>query len=142
MISSRTSFAPLASGHWSHPQALWLLTVLPLLLAAPAPAQTVGPASGSLIVAGGGLEDPAVFQRFVDLAGGPSAPIVVIPTAGGAPDYDQFFDGRRSFEEAGARDITILHTYDREVADTEAFAATIRRARGVWFTGGRQWRLA
>ena len=105
-------------------------------------AQSVGPANGSLVVAGGALQDPAVFARFMELAGGPSAPIVIIPTAGGAPDYDQYFGGRRLFEEAGAQDITVLHTYDRDVADTEAFAVPIRRARGVWFTGGRQWRLA
>jgi len=28
------------------------------------------------------------------------------------------------------------------VADSEAFVAPIREAGGVWFTGGRQWRLA
>ncbi|NNF28829.1 MAG: cyanophycinase [Gemmatimonadetes bacterium] len=108
----------------------------------PVAAQSVGPANGSLVVAGGALQDPTEFARFVELAGGPSAPIVVIPTAGGAPDYDQFFGGRRPFEEAGAQHITVLHTYDREVADTDEFAGSIRRARGVWFTGGRQWRLA
>ncbi len=109
---------------------------------APASAQQVGPANGSLIVAGGALSDPAVFARFVDLAGGPSAPIVIIPTAGGAEEYDQYFRGRRAFEAAGARDITILHTTDPEVANTDAFVEPLRDARGVWFTGGRQWRLA
>ena len=113
-------------------------------IAAPSPlaAQQVGPANGSLIVAGGALRDPAVFARFVELAGGPSAPIVVIPTAGGGDDYDQFFAGRRPFENAGATDITVLHTYDPEVADTDAFVEPLLDARGVWFTGGRQWRLA
>lgn len=107
----------------------------------PASAQQVGPENGSLIVAGGALRDPAVFTRFVELAGGPSAPIVVIPTAGGADEYDQYFSGRRPFENAGAREVTVLHTYDAEVADTDAFAEPLRQARGVWFTGGRQWRL-
>lgn len=108
----------------------------------PVAAQQVGPASGSLVVAGGALRDPAVFARFVELAGGPSAPIVVIPTAGGADDYDQYFRGRRPFESAGARSVTVLHTYDPAVADTDAFVEPLRDARGVWFTGGRQWRLA
>ena len=27
------------------------------------------------------------------------------------------------------------------MADTEAFAAPLKTARGVWFAGGRQWRL-
>ena len=114
------------------------------LAAAPVPtsAQQVGPENGSLVVAGGALRDPAVFVRFVELAGGPSAPIVVIPTAEGGDDYDQFYSGRRPFENAGAREVTVLHTYDPQVADTDAFAEPLRRARGVWFAGGRQWRLA
>ena len=120
------------------------LTLTLALTSAPPPAhaQEVGPANGSLIIAGGALSDPAVFARFVELAGGPSAPIVIIPTAGGGRGYDQFFSGRRSFERAGAQDITILHTYDPEVANTDAFVAPLLEARGVWFTGGRQWRLA
>ncbi len=113
-----------------------------LLAAVPLAAQQVGPANGTLIVAGGSLSDPAVFAQFVELAGGPSAPIVIIPTAGGGDDYDQFFGGRRPFERAGARHITILHTNDPEVANTDAFVAPLLEARGVWFTGGRQWRLA
>ena len=36
----------------------------------------------------------------------------------------------------------MIHTYDRRKADTDSFAAPIREAQGVWFTGGRQWRLA
>ncbi|MCY4574111.1 MAG: hypothetical protein OXF01_15075, partial [Gemmatimonadetes bacterium] len=79
--------------------ALALSPVLPLA-PAPAHAQEVGPANGSLIVAGGALSDPAVFARFVELAGGPSAPIVIIPTAGGGQSYDQYFPGRRPFERA------------------------------------------
>ena len=119
-----------------------LVTPLHVLAPEPAGAQEVGPANGALIVAGGSLSDPAVFARFVELAGGPSAPIVIIPTAGGGESYDQYFRGRRPFEAAGATDITIVHTYDPEVADTDAFVEPLLRARGVWFTGGRQWRLA
>ncbi len=108
----------------------------------PARAQEVGPANGSLVIAGGALSDPDVFARFVELAGGPSAPIVIIPTAGGARSYDEFFSGRRPFERAGAQNITILHTSDPDIADTDAFVEPLLEARGVWFTGGRQWRLA
>ena len=37
--------------------------------------------------------------------------------------------------------MTVLHTRDRAEADTEAFVAPLKTARGVWFGGGRQWRL-
>ncbi|HEV7500738.1 MAG TPA: cyanophycinase, partial [Vicinamibacteria bacterium] len=44
--------------------------------------------------------------------------------------------------DAGARHVKVLHTRDRKVADSEAFVAPLRDASGVWFSGGRQWRLA
>ena len=102
----------------------------------------VGPANGSLVVVGGAMQDPAIVDRFLTLAGGRHQPIVVIPTAGGAPSYDQFWPGLRPFIAAGATDVTVLHTTDPKVANQEQFIAPLREARGVWFSGGRQWRLA
>ena len=108
----------------------------------PVAAQEVGPTNGSLVIVGGALQDEAIWQRFIDLAGGPDVPIVVIPTAGGAESYDQYYPGLRTLKRLGASDLTVLHTYDPTEADTEAFVAPLTRARGVWFPGGRQWRLA
>src|SRR5215831_6617155 len=105
-------------------------------------ATVVGPAKGSLVIVGGNIQDLSILRRFIDLAGGPDVPIVVIPTAGGAPDYDQYWSGLKIFRDAGARNLTVLHTYDRKVADTEKFVEPLRRARGVFFWEGRQWRLA
>lgn len=113
-----------------------------LLIGANVNAQEIGPENGSLILAGGGVRDPAIIGRFLDLAGGPDVPIVVIPTAGGEGSYDQHWRGLLAFKRAGASNLTVLHTYNREVADTDDFAAPITKARGVWFSGGRQWRLA
>jgi cyanophycinase len=115
------------------------------LLAAPAAraaAQTVvGPPKGSLVIVGGGIRDLAILKRFIDLAGGPDAPIVVVPTAGGAQEYGQDWPGLQIFRDAGARNLTVLHTVDPKVADTESFVAPLRRARGVFFWEGRQWRI-
>jgi cyanophycinase len=36
----------------------------------------------------------------------------------------------------------MLHTRKKEEADSLAFVAPIKKARGVFFPGGRQWRLA
>lgn len=104
--------------------------------------QEVGPPNGSLVIVGGGMRDPAILERFIQLAGGPQAPIVIIPTAGGGEDYDEFYSGLRAFHDLGAFNLTVLHTYDPEEADTETFARPIAEANGVWFPGGRQWRLA
>ncbi|MFQ5743529.1 MAG: cyanophycinase [Acidobacteriota bacterium] len=118
-----------------------LLLVSIVVFTAGAVAQEVGPAHGSLVIVGGAMRDPAIVQRFLNLAGGPDAPIVVIPTAGGREHYDQYNSGLRIFKENGATNLTVLHTTDPEVADTDEFVQPIRAARGVWFGGGRQWRL-
>lgn len=105
-------------------------------------AQEVGPKNGSLVIVGGAMRDPAIIDRFIDLAGGPEEPIVVIPTAGGRNNYDQYWLGLQQFKEAGVKNLTLLHTYDPKVADTDVFIKPLKQARGVWFSGGRQWRLA
>lgn len=108
----------------------------------PTPAQEVGPASGALVVVGGALSDPVIVRRFIELAGGADAPIVVIPTAGEADDFDQSYARLDLFRDEGARDLTVVHTRDPAEADSERFVQPLLAARGVWFTGGRQWRLA
>ena len=108
----------------------------------PVAAQQVGPASGTLVLVGGNLQDPAIVERFLELAGGPDASIVLVPTAGGETTYDQEWSGADPFRAAGATRLTILHTIDPDTANTDAFVAPLRDARGVWFGGGRQWRLA
>jgi cyanophycinase len=119
------------------------LMVLAFLVAGSSKAAEVGPDSGRLVIVGGGGNIESILEEFIDLAGGPTAPIVVIPTASGASTYDQFHRSARWFREhGGVEDVTVLHTNDRAEADREAFVEPIRRARGVWFSGGRQWRLA
>ncbi|KAI1651250.1 uncharacterized protein F4817DRAFT_325607 [Daldinia loculata] len=101
----------------------------------------VGPENGTLVIIGGNAQDDAIYQRIIDLAGGPDAPIVTIPTAEGSDTYDDDAAAAGTFRRLGAKNVTVLHTYDPKVADTEEFAAPLRAAKGVFFGGGRQWRL-
>ena len=101
----------------------------------------VGPPRGAIIAAGWGRLDPAIYSRFVELAGGAEARIVLIPTAGA--EYGSH-DGWTAIEElrkAGAVHLEVLHTRSEKVADLSAFASPLNEATGVWFSGGRQWRL-
>lgn len=91
--------------------------------------------------AGGGALGPEIWERFVTLAGGPEARIVVIPTAGTEEEFPPDWSGFAQLRAAGAREITILHTRNRAEADSRAFVEPLRRATGVWIPGGRQWRL-
>jgi cyanophycinase len=103
-------------------------------------AATHGPRNGWLIIIGGGVVGPEIWDRFFELAGGKDQPIVVIPTAGDADTYND--SALAPFRKAGAKNVTLLHTRDRQVADSEAFVEPLRKAHGVYFLGGRQWRLA
>jgi len=97
---------------------------------------------GALVIAGGGSLGQEVMGRFFELAGGPEASIVLIPTADAADSFDANYKGLKVLKAAGARNVTILHTRDRAGADSETFVTPLRQARGVWISGGRQWRLA
>jgi cyanophycinase len=106
-------------------------------------AGSVGPARGFLVIHGGG-ESPEPLDEFVRLAGGAKARLVVIPTAAGLPDYGERFQTNyfRPFREKGVVDVHLLHATDRATADSDAFITPLTTATGVWFAGGRQWRLA
>jgi cyanophycinase len=66
---------------------------------------------------------------------------VIIPTAGDNDKYDASEASKSFLAKAGVKNLTVLHTRDRKIADTKEFAAPIKNARAVWFEGGRQWRL-
>lgn len=117
-----------------------LLLLSSQTLAAPkAKAPVVGPVKGSLVVVGGGSLSDNIYQEVITRAKGGS--IVVIPTAEGAATYDQNAAGAAAFRRLGATNVTVLHTYDPKVANTDAFVAPLRNASAIWFGGGRQWRL-
>ena len=101
-----------------------------------------GPARGTLMIIGGGVKSEAILKQFVGLAGGPDASILLVPTAadGDGPVY--YREDLQDLQAAGARNVKILHTRDRSVADSAAFVAPIETASGVFLAGGRQWRLA
>jgi cyanophycinase len=107
--------------------------------AAPEP---VGKIRGSLVVHGGGNLQDSICDRFVELAGGRSARLVIIPTASADADAvdepDRFLACWRARNPEG---LELLHTRDREAANTEVFLAPLRQATGVWFVGGDQSRL-
>lgn len=106
---------------------------------------TSGPENGHLVIVGGNLSDSSIYAKFMELVGGPEAPIVIIPTAGNDEfliEQEGIEKTKKRFQKQGFKSITILHTRDPEEANKENFYAPIQNAGGVWFSGGRQWRLA
>jgi cyanophycinase len=118
---------------------------------APAPSRAVesatkskpAPPAGSLVIGGGGHLPDEVYRRFLDLAGGRTARLVLIPTAreprsDGADPSSEL----KSWTDMGIASARMLHTRSRAEADAPAFAAALADATGVWIGGGVQTRLA
>jgi cyanophycinase len=97
-------------------------------------AQAAAP-RGYLFIVGGGPQSPALVQRFVDLAGGRKAKIVVFAMASS--------DGKQSGEEK-ADDLRKLgadaHAYyiDQKEANSDSMVKHMEGVTGVWFGGGDQ----
>ncbi|MGB8490403.1 MAG: cyanophycinase [Bacteroidales bacterium] len=100
---------------------------------------------GTLIIIGGGEIGNVIKTRFKQAAGGNSARIVIIPTAMDDNELQSdsaFYRLRKAFESDGFKNITILHTRDSSMANNEKFIEPLKTATGIFFEGGRQWRIA
>jgi cyanophycinase len=92
----------------------------------------------------GGAEDKLkarrILSRFVKLAGGPEAHIVVVSTASMLGDVttDTY---REIFTELGAAHVSGMRPMERREAEDPKVAATLVEATGVFLTGGNQLRL-
>jgi len=124
--------------------------IILILLAASVQAQDAteyGPQKGSLLIVGGNARDPAIYNKFIELAGGPEANFVIVPTAGGNKSPDGKIREYKeetviaAWKQRGLKNVTMLHTHDPKVADTEEFVQNLRKANAVWFDGGRQWNI-
>jgi cyanophycinase len=107
-----------------------------------------GPPNGTLIIVGGGnTNGTQIVEKFIQLAGGPDAKFVIVPTAGGNKAADgqiRIYNEETviaSWKKRGLNNVRMLHTHDPKVADTEAFVQPLREANAVWFDGGRQWNI-
>lgn len=130
-----------------------LLTLIVLLFAINTYSQTPitikpsttkhGPEKGSLIIIGGGTTTPEIWSKFTELAGGvDKAVIIVITAAGGDSAVYDTASVRKIKTQTGIKNVTLLHTNDLKEANSEKFVSSLRKATGVFFVGGRQWRIA
>ncbi len=99
----------------------------------------VGPEKGTVVVVGGGSMGPEVYKAFIDAAGGPDALILDVPNAGGQDSVSPNVGA--PWRSNGAKNVVVLFTKDRKIADSDSFTAIIKKAGGVWFEGGRQFHI-
>ncbi len=95
------------------------------------------PVVGTLMLGGGGLSDETArefIKRFIALAGGPDAIIVIIPTANPKADTAEL---RQSFQSQGAKHVIILNAGSRQAANLDSNVNILCSANAVFFTGGQ-----
>jgi cyanophycinase len=99
--------------------------------------------AGPVMLIGGAEDkrrDKLILARFIELAGGPEARIVVISTA--STLGDRATEGYRElFRELGAPNVEGVRPMTREEANDPAMADLLSEATGVFLTGGNQIRL-
>jgi len=120
-----------------------LLLISTATLAQTTKPASIGPEKGHLVIVGGGNVGPEIWAKFIELAGGVNAKIIYVPTAGDDSTITKGdFKTVKKLHELGVKTVTVLHTRDAKLANTASFAAPVREATGVWFEGGRQWKIA
>jgi cyanophycinase len=109
----------------------------------PAPIHAARHTAGAVVIIGGAEDkrrDRVILSRFVEMAGGGAASIVVISTASN-------LGGRAQqaytalFSEMGAGAVSGLRPTSREQANDQVMAETLSEATGIFLTGGNQVRL-
>ena len=97
-----------------------------------------GVQKGTLIIVGGGNLPELVHKRFLVLAGGANAKLVVIPTANSKADQVEQLKNYRWWMGQPVSSVTFLHTRSRDQANDPNFVKAITEATAVWFSGGDQ----
>ncbi|MDX1931876.1 MAG: cyanophycinase [Capsulimonadales bacterium] len=99
--------------------------------------------AGTVFLHGGGATQPEIIRAFVQTAGGPEKPIVVLAQT----SEDPVQKGNVSaawLRENGAKVVNAPGGFRPDAASTELLTALLARAAGVWIPGGDQtrWMLA
>ncbi len=85
-------------------------------------------------------ESPRILRRFLEISGGDSAEILVIPTASQLTETGPRY--QHLFGELGARRVDVLDFDTRRDCHESNRLDRIGRASGIFFTGGNQLRLS
>lgn len=97
---------------------------------------------GALVICGGGRMPDSVFESFRKRAGS-SPKLVVIPTASIRADEEDYSESTiKVWKSRGFDSVTVLHTRDKKIADSEAFVKPLETATAVWIGGGSQSKIA
>jgi len=104
------------------------------LLPPAAPAHAQSHPKGHLVAVGGGGVPDVILTRALELAGGPSAPIVIFPQASELADTGDV--AAEMWKKAGATNVRWM-----PLTDAAAARQAVEAAAFIWFPGGDQAKL-
>jgi cyanophycinase len=108
------------------------------------PADTVSNQDRGYIIPIGGAEEklnnPEILDRFVEVCGGKTSRISVIPTASELDDTGRNYE--KLFRRLGVRHAKVLPLVSREDCQSSEYLDYIEKSDGVFMTGGNQLRLS
>lgn len=102
-----------------------------------------GRSRGTLVIIGGAEDKKGeceILRKFVDLAGGKEARLVIVTSATSQP----FVVGenyRQLFLRLGVKDIDVLNVMNRHEANSSSGYEIVTGSTGIFFTGGDQLRI-
>ena len=98
---------------------------------------------GCLVPIGGAEEkfnNPEILDKFIEICGGKSACIAIIPTASELEDTGRNYE--KLFRKIGIRHAQVLQLITREDCQSDKYLDYLEKADGVFMTGGNQLRLS
>jgi cyanophycinase len=108
------------------------------------PAQKVADHERGYVIPIGGAEEklnnPEILDRFVEVCGGKSCRISIIPTASELSDTGRNYE--KLFRKLGVRHARVLPFETRKDCQSGEYLDEIDRSDGVFMTGGNQLRLS
>ncbi len=87
----------------------------------------------------GGRKLPSIMKKFVQLAGGPEAKIVIFPMASDDPLHKALYQ-RYQFETLGVENVEFI-ICDSVSANADSNLSVLQGATGIFFSGGDQSKL-
>src|SRR5690606_2432290 len=99
--------------------------------------------AGPIMAIGGAedkLDDKLILATFVQLAGGQSAKIAIVPTASSIESAGERY--KALFLGLGAEKAEVIYIADRGDADGDGPLELLEGATGIFLTGGNQMKLA
>lgn len=107
--------------------------------ATPQPSGAPNAGGGHLVIVGGGPIPDLIDRRFLQLAGGTNARIVVLPMAS-ASGAESGAARAAAFKKLGAASAVSMQLERKDVG-ADSVARIVGQATGIWFPGGDQNRL-